>query len=128
MRYWKRCLLLLVGVFMGLVLVEVLARCFHLFPPPMLLGKEDTPRQSTPYSRRWQSHFAEENRMWADKGIALRELGYATPYHLRNATQGIVVLGDSFTAGIGVREEEGYVDLLRAARAPGAHQPAAARC
>lgn len=113
MRYVKRCLLIVAGLLLGLAILEVLCRCFLLFVPPMRLGEEDKPRALSPYSRRWQPHFAEENRMWAERGIPLRELGYKTPYRLDTGTRGVVVVGDSFTAAAGVKEEEGYVELLR---------------
>ncbi|MBM3892168.1 MAG: hypothetical protein FJ388_23890, partial [Verrucomicrobia bacterium] len=118
MKRIKHCLLILGGLLMGLVMAEVLCRCLHLFVPPMLLAKDDMPATEKPYSRRRQAHFAAENRLWADKGISLKELGYRTSHTLATGTNGVVVLGDSFTAARQVPEGTGYVELLQRASMP----------
>jgi len=111
-------LLALGGVVSGLLVGELLCRCFGWFPPPMLVATEETPLTDQPYSRRRQAHFAAENRAWADRGIPLQELGYRTPHTLATGANGVVVLGDSFTAARQVPEGAGYVALPQKAWAP----------
>jgi len=98
--------------------VEVLCRCLHLFVPPMLLAKADASPDGHAHSRLWQGHFAEENRIWAAKGVPLNELGYHTPLTLATASNGVLVLGDSFTAARDVQEGEGFAELLQQSLAP----------
>jgi len=84
----------------------------------MLLAVDYTPTNSLPYSRPQQAFFAEENRHWAETGIPLRDLGYRTPYTLTTASNGVLFLGDSVTAGQGVPERVVFVELLRQALTP----------
>ena len=115
-RRLQRCLLVLAAFLVGLLLVEGLCRCLHLFVPPMLLAKDDIPAAGHPHSPYCRGHFAEENRLWAAKGVPFKELGYRSPYTLATATNGVLVLGDSFAFAQGVRE--GFAELLQQSLAP----------
>ena len=118
MHNFKYLLLASTSFLMALASVELLCRVFGLFLPPMAFGTDDLPRAVAPYSRTWQAHFAEENRRWADQGVVLHDLSYKTSFDLSSGVGGVLVVGDSFTVGMGVRPEEGYVDLLQRALAP----------
>lgn len=114
----KRCLLALGGMSLGLVLAEVACRCLGLFVPPMRVAAVETPITDKPWSRLWQPHFAEENRAWAEKGVPLDELGYRTSHTLATGTNGVVVLGDSFTASRRMPPKTGYAYLIEQNLAP----------
>ncbi|MCX7824541.1 MAG: SGNH/GDSL hydrolase family protein [Verrucomicrobiae bacterium] len=118
MRRAKHGLLALGGLLLVLMMAEVLCRCFDVFVPPMLLAKDDAPVTEKPYSRRRQAHFAAENRSWANQGVPLRELGYRTSHTLATGTNGVVLLGDSFTAAREAPEGASYAELLQQVLAP----------
>lgn len=114
----KRCLLTMGGVLLALAMVELFCRCLGLFVPPMLLAAENAPATDKPYSRRWQLHFAAENRAWAEKGVPLKELGYQTAHTLATGAKGVLVLGDSFTASRRMPPGTGYAHLIERDLAP----------
>jgi lysophospholipase L1-like esterase len=84
----------------------------------MLMAVEYSSTNGLPYGRPQQVYFAEENRHWADTGIPLRDLGYRNPYTLTTASNGLLFLGDSVTAGQGVPENVTFVELMRQTLAP----------